>query len=151
MQEQSKEKRGGPMARGVGMHRRTKVHPEEKQKAFCQTEGTIGRPSMEAFLGILRSRFLTISVHLWLISGLLVVHSWLSSGLLVVDGGLKVQTFKLFCRANATKTTRQALIGSNSQDDVPKKGFHRWMPKYEEGRIWQGRRKHKSKKLQIMN
>ena len=30
----------GPMGRGVGMYRKTKVYPKEKQKAFCQTEGT---------------------------------------------------------------------------------------------------------------
>ena len=40
----------------------------------------------------------------------------------MVDGGLKVETFKLFCRANTTKTTTsQPLIGSNSQDYVAQK------------------------------
>ena len=41
-------------------------------------------------------------------------------GLLVVDGGLKVETFKLFCREYTIKTTTvQPLMGSNSQDSVP--------------------------------
>ena len=29
----------------------------------------------------------------------------------------------------AGTTTSRALIGSNSQEDVPKKGFHKWTPK----------------------
>ena len=62
-----------------------------------------------------------------LISGLLVAYLWL----LVVDGGLTIETFKLLCRAKITKTTTsQPLMDPNSQDYVPKKGFHKWTPNW---------------------
>ena len=81
--------------------------------------GILGR-RLVAIRGCSLAPWWSISGYQWSISGLLVVYEWFISGMMHVP--LQAKPVR--------KTTSQPLIGSNSHDCAPKKGFHKWTLKH---------------------